>query len=132
MARGGIRLCTKTVKPGGWIVTPQGVAFPRSASYSISTLRTGMDPPAQRPNTRAKNANQHPGRVNKRRRRTKAEIEHDRAILQAKKETSQQEKKDIIERVIELEDKMAVDEANVGSAHPWNCGGILLFFASHR
>ena len=84
-----------------------------------------MDAPRQRPTTRAKNADQHPGRVVRKTRRTKAEITHDRAVLQAQKEANEQVKKAIIARVAQLEDQMAIDEANIGSAHPRNHSGTL-------
>ena len=79
-----------------------------------------MNPPTRHPNTRAKNADQHPGRVDKRYRCTKAKIEHDQAILQAKKEAEEQTKKAVIARVAQLEDQMAIGEANIGSAYPRN------------
>lgn len=81
--------------------------------------------------TRAKNANQHPGRVIKRKRCTKAEIEHDRAQLVAQKEAEKQEHQEKIANVAQLEDKMAVDKANIGSAHPQSRKGILAFFICH-
>jgi hypothetical protein len=97
-----------------------------SATYPHSTFPARMNPPTQRPTTRAKNADQHPGRVDKKYRRTKAEIEHDRAMLQEKKEAKEQAKKAVIARVAQLEDQMAIEEANIGSAHPRNRSGYLI------
>jgi hypothetical protein len=78
-----------------------------------------MDPPTGRPVTRSKNANQHPGKVvQMRKRRTKAEVEEERALLRAKKEAEKQKKDEGIARVAQLEDKMALDDANIGSSHP--------------
>jgi hypothetical protein len=81
-----------------------------------------MDPPTvTRPTTRAKNANQHPGRVGQtRKRHTKAEIERDNALLQQEKEAEAQKKNEGIARVAQLEDKMAIDDTKTGGAHPRN------------
>ena len=84
-----------------------------------------MRPPTERPATRAKNANQHPGRIEQpSKRRTKAEMDHDRALQQEKKEAEKKRKNDGIARVAQLEDKMAIDEANIASAHPRSRQGI--------
>jgi GH15 family glucan-1,4-alpha-glucosidase len=86
-----------------------------------------MDPPTGRPVTRSKNANQHPGRVVQvKKRRTKAEVESDRALLLAKTEAEKQKKNEGISRVAQLEDKMATDDANIGSTHPRSHKGIQL------
>jgi hypothetical protein len=94
-------------------------------------IASKMDPPT-RPTTRAKNANQHPGKIGQIRvRRTKAEIEHDKAVLREKKQAEEQKTNEGIARVAQLEDKMALDEADAGSAHPRSRAGILLSFASY-
>ena len=86
-----------------------------------------MDPSTERRVTRAKNVDQHPGLIEpKRKRRTKAEIEHDNALLQEKKEALAREKADSVARVAQLEDKMAVEDSGAESAHPRNSRGTLL------
>ena len=53
------------------------------------------NPPAECPVTRAKNADQHPGNPIielKAKRRTKAEMEHDRALAKEKKEADARKK----------------------------------------
>jgi hypothetical protein len=86
--------------------------------FSISN----MDPPTViHPTTRAKNANQHPGRVGQtRKRHTKAEIECDNALLQQEKEAEVQKKNEGIAHVAQLEDKMAINDTKTRGAHPWN------------
>ena len=54
-------------------------------------------------------------------RRTKAEVEHDRAVLQMERDAEQQKKDKGIARVAQLEDQMAVEDSNAGSAHPRSC-----------
>jgi hypothetical protein len=84
-----------------------------------------VNPPTERPATRAKNANQHPGRIEQSRRRcTKAEMVHNRALQEAKKEAVKKRKDKGIAHVAQLEDKMAIYEANIASAHPRSCQGI--------
>ena len=46
-----------------------------------------------------------------------------RARLEQEKEAIRQRKKDGIASVARLEDQMAVDDANAGSAHPWSHSG---------
>jgi len=46
-------------------------------------------------------------------------------MLQAKKEAEEQTKKAVIARVAQLEDQMAIGEANIGSAYPRNRSGNL-------
>jgi hypothetical protein len=59
-----------------------------------------------------------------RKRRTKAEVEHDKAVLQSKKDAEKQNKDEGVSRVAQLEDKMAIDDANVGRSHPRSHKGI--------
>ena len=64
--------------------------------------------------TRSTNADKHPGAVQetgKRKRRTQAEIAHDEAVKQAEKATKEARKKEGIESIAALEDKMAADDA---------------------
>jgi hypothetical protein len=86
-----------------------------------------MDPPTGRPVTRSKNASQHPGKVlQMSKRRTKAEVEHDKALLRSKKEAETQKKNEGIARVAQLEDQMAIDDANIGNSHPRSHKGTKL------
>jgi hypothetical protein len=72
-----------------------------------------------RRSTRPTNADQHPGRViQKRKRRTKEEIARDNEFLQNKRDEKWRQQTEGIERVAELEDQMAIDDANAESAHP--------------
>ena len=88
-----------------------------------------MDPPLEHVATRAKNADQCPGEILKKRKRcTKVEIECDNALLQEKTQAEEQKKNEGIAYVAQLEDRMAVDDANIGSAHPRNHSGTLLSF----
>jgi len=78
-----------------------------------------MDPPTGRPVTRSKNANQHPGKVlQTRKKRTKAEVELEKALLLSKKEAETQKKNEGIACVAQLEDQMAIDDANIANSHP--------------
>lgn len=84
-----------------------------------------MNPPTERPATRAKNATQRPGKVlQTRKRRTKAEMERDRALQQERKQTEKTRKNKGIASVAQLEDRMAINEANIESAHPRSRQGI--------
>ena len=74
-----------------------------------------MAPLADRRVTRATNAEKHPGRIVKKTRRTKAEMELAREVSQREKETVKLRRKESVAR---LEDEMAVYDANVGGAHP--------------
>ena len=77
-----------------------------------------MAPSADRRVTRATNAEKHPGRIVKKTRRTKAEMELAREVSQREKETVKLRRKESIASVARLEDEMAVYDANVGGAHP--------------
>jgi hypothetical protein len=89
---------------------------------------TDSNPPTER-RTRAKNANQHPGQVDQiRKRRTKAEIAHEDALLQAKKEEKTRKQNKAIMRIAELEDQMAVDDVGAENAHPRNHEGLSILF----
>jgi hypothetical protein len=93
------------------------------------------DNPADgRPNTRATNVSQHPGLVDKtkRRRRTKAEMERDRKIKQAEAEALKQKKDTNIRQVARLEDKMAIDDANAEKSHPRSRDGPHFFLLEHH
>jgi hypothetical protein len=77
------------------------------------------NPSAERRATRATNADQHPGRVfSIRKRRTKAEIARDNALLEEKKAEKQHQKTEGIARIADLEDQMAVDDTGAESTHP--------------
>ena len=87
-----------------------------------------MDAPTERHVTRPTNASQHPrlaGAIRKR--RTKAEIEHDKALLQEKKDTITKKKALGIARVAQLEDRMATEDSGAESAHPRGT----LFISAH-
>lgn len=60
---------------------------------------------------------------NQKKRRTKAEMELERSRLRQEKEVKEQKKNASLARVAQLEDQMAVDDANAGSAHPRNNNG---------
>lgn len=77
--------------------------------------------------TRATNSDQHPGRVDQqfRKRRTKAEIARDNALQEEKKEQKNRQQTKSITRIAELEDQMAIDDANAEGAHPRNQKGSL-------
>jgi hypothetical protein len=77
-----------------------------------------MASPPARPATRATNADKHPGRIVKRARRTKAEMEQERENLRQEKEAIVRKKDEEITRVARLEDQMAIEDVNAGSAHP--------------
>jgi hypothetical protein len=49
---------------------------------------------------------------------------HNRALQEAKKEAVKKRKDKGIAHVAQLEDKMAIYEANIASAHPRSCQGI--------
>jgi hypothetical protein len=65
-----------------------------------------------------KNANKHPGLLVKKRRRTKAEVEQERALSQRERALKEKKKDDSILRVAQLEDRMATEDANSECAHP--------------
>lgn len=81
-----------------------------------------------RVSTRSKNAHQHPGDIlleGKRTRRSAAEVAEEKMRKHLARMERQKEKHDEMERrkegakrVAELEDKMAVDDVQRGSAHP--------------
>jgi len=94
------------------------------------------NPPVERRvATRTTNANQHPGRaVPIRKRRTKAEMARDKALLEEKKAEKKRQQTKGIERIAELEDRMAIDDAGAEGAHPRNQKGtfvchVVSFFA---
>jgi hypothetical protein len=80
-----------------------------------------MAPPSARPVTRA--TNKHPGHLVKKTRRTKAEVEQDREYLRQEKEAAVRRKDEGIVEIARLEDQMAIDDANAGSAHPRSHSG---------
>lgn len=82
-------------------------------------------PAPERPVTRAKNADKHPGQVDqKRKRRTKAEIENANAVLQKEKDEKVRKQKEGITKIAQLENQMAIDDASTESAHPRNSKGL--------
>lgn len=86
-------------------------------------------PSAQgRRSTRPTNADQHPGRaIQKRKRRTKEEIARDNELLQEKRDKKLRQQTKGIERIAELEDQMAIDDASAESAHPRKKKGSFVF-----
>jgi hypothetical protein len=85
-----------------------------------------INPPTECRVTRAKNANQHLGLLApKKKRRTKEEIERDKALLQEKKEANAREKPASVTRVAQLEDRMAVEDSGAESAHPCRNGVLI-------
>jgi hypothetical protein len=81
-----------------------------------------------RATTRAKNANQHPGQTAPvRKRHTKEEMAQDRALEQQKKDEKKRLQTKGIKRIAEIEDQMAVDDANAEDAHPRNQKGSLSY-----
>jgi hypothetical protein len=88
---------------------------------------SNINPLATRPVTRAKNVDQHPGHVfQTRKRRTREEIDRDNALIQEANAAKKRKKNEGIARIAQLEDKMAVDDASAGSAHPRSHHGALL------
>ena len=83
------------------------------------------NPSAERRVTRTTNANQHPGRVLIRKRRTKAEIARDKAALEEQKNEISRQHMQVVTRIAELEDRMAIDDAGAEGAHPRNQKGSL-------
>ena len=87
-----------------------------------------MDAPIERRVTRAKNVDQHPGLTGPtRKRRTREEIEHDKALLQEKKDAAAKKKALGIARVAQLEDRMTIIDSGAESAHPRG----MLFISPH-
>lgn len=81
-------------------------------------------PSAERLETRATNASQHPGRaIPVRKRRTKEEIARDNALLEEKKNEKNRRQTKGIARIAELEDQMAIDDTGAEGAHPRNQKG---------
>jgi hypothetical protein len=82
--------------------------------------------------TRTTNADQHPGlAVPVRKRRTKAEMARDKALLEEQKAEKKRQQTQVIERIAELEDRMAIDDADAVGSHPRNQKGscfVYLFF----
>jgi hypothetical protein len=77
---------------------------------NISSTLSNMSQPAQK-GTRAKNADTHPGAIiPTRKRRTKAEMERDRQAEAAASEQNEHKKKQALQRIAKLEDRMAVDD----------------------
>jgi hypothetical protein len=64
------------------------------------------------------NANKHPGLLLKKKRRTKAEIEQEKALKQMERALKEKEKDANVLRIAQLEDRMAIEDANEESAHP--------------
>lgn len=97
---------------------------------STTTSNLMANPSTERLATRSTNANQHPGLLPKRPRRTKEEMARDRALLEEKKAENKRQQDKGIERIAELEDRMAIDDAGAEGAHPRNRKGtfVMLFF----
>ena len=71
--------------------------------------------------TRAQNSEQHPGMVDaKRKRRTKADMERQRALLKEEKRVRVQKEVESVERSAQLEEGMAAEDFAAKSAHPRN------------
>jgi len=91
------------------------------------------NPSTERLGTRSTNADQHPGRaVPIRKRRTKAEMARDNALVEEKKSEKKRQQTKSVARIAELEDRMAIDDAGAEGAHPRNQKGLFvmyLFFA---
>ena len=86
------------------------------------------NPSTERRTTRAINADQHPGRVDQtRKRRTKAEIARDNALKEEKKAEKNRQQTKGVARIADLEDQMAIDDAEAEGAHPRNQKGSLSY-----
>jgi hypothetical protein len=75
--------------------------------------------------TRAKNKEQHPGRIEfagRAKRRTRAEIEDEKQVQEAKKKEGQMKKNAVVKRIAELENVMAFQDKTVGG-HPRSRNG---------
>ena len=86
------------------------------------------NPSAERLATRSQttNVDQHPGRIDQpRKRRTKAEIARDNALLEEKRNEKRRQQAKGIAQIAELEDRMAIDDAGAEGAHPRNQKGSL-------
>ena len=90
-------------------------------------LMPDTNPSTERRATRPSNAEQHPGLVAVpiRKRRTKAEIERDRAHKEDQKAKKNHQQAQSITRIAELEDRMVIDDASAEGAHPQNQKGSL-------
>ena len=76
---GNVRGIIATTEQTGLTFQNKGLMFPN--------LQSEMNPPTEKPVTRAKNVNQRPGlAIPKRKQRTKGEIEHDRALEEEEKQ----------------------------------------------
>ena len=70
------------------------------------------------------NIDQHPGlAIPVRKGHTKAEMAQDKALQEKKAEKKHQQMKGIA-HIVELEDRMAVDDAGAGTTHPQNEKGL--------
>ena len=82
-------------------------------------------PSTQRHATRTTNVDQHPGlAIPVRKRCTKAEMAWDKALQEEKKAEKKHQQMKGIAHIVELEDRMAVDDARAGTAHPQNEKGL--------
>ena len=76
-------------------------------------------PSTQHRATRTMNIDQHPGlAIPVRKRCTKAEMAWDKALQEEKKAEKKHQQMKGIACIVELEDQMAVDDAEAGTAHP--------------
>ena len=81
------------------------------------------------PATRATNANQHPGVPDQiKKRRTKAEMAWDKALQEEARYQKERQETESINRIVELEDQMALDDASTESTHPRNQKGLSYVF----
>lgn len=120
-----------------FIMMTQGSNFTHDWQFNhhyflFQYLMSDMNPSSERRTTRATNAGQHPGHAVigiVRKRRTKEEMARDKALLAVKKAEENLKKVQGIARIAELEDRMAIDDAGAGSAHPRNHKGSCLVFA---
>ena len=95
----------------------------------LSFLHIMEDPTDRRPSTRAKNASQRPGLVDmsRQKRRTKAEMAQERQTKEAAAKALKQKKDNDILRVAQVEDKLAIDDANAERSHPRSRNGPPFF-----
>ena len=84
-----------------------------------ATLSMPAIPQSERMATCSKNADQHPGTVDRaKKRQSKAEIEEEKEFQRIAKEEKKAKRQNGIMRIAMLEDKMAAEDQNANSAHP--------------
>lgn len=75
-----------------------------------------------------KNVNKHPGLIVKNVRRTRSEIDLEKAQKKMEKALKESKKKDGIDRIARLEDRMAIDDAKEETSHPRHRAGLFPHF----